>query len=281
MPTPFRFARPPLERPVHVSLGMYGRLPHGEAIARALTCPPSEPMLGRLSTTHLQLCPQNRGQVDTTLATTLRQNHTEVIFRLHANVQVTDNPRIVDLCDWPSEKDWFAEAAKVSAALQATAYTAHAGKRERATVVEVLKHVREVEQLFGIQVGIEGHYPTPRNTWLISSWAEYRQLLESGVRYALDLSHLNILAVRSRRIEESLVREMLSSENCLEVHVSDNDGSADQHRSLNGPPWWFPLLADIHEKAVIFSEGRQEHATAPPPSGFAFTSAQAHALSAA
>lgn len=257
MPTPCSEAHSLLKRPVHVSLGMYGKLPHRNAIAQALACPPLEPLLGQLSTAHLQLCPQNRGRVDMHLAAAFRKSHPEVAFRLHANVQVEEKPRIVDLCDWPVEKGWFAEAAKVSAALCAPAYTAHAGKRERATVAEVLNHVREVEQLFGIPVGIEGHYPTPRNTWLISSWEEYRQLLESGVRYALDLSHLNILAVRSGRIEWSLVREMLANPCCLEVHVSSNDGSADQHLPLDTSPWWFPLLADVHEQAVIFSEGRQ------------------------
>lgn len=266
MPTPCSAAHTPLTLPVHVSLGAYGKLSHENAIAHALAHPPSEPLLGRLSTAHLQLCPQNRGQVDAHLAALLRKNHPDVSFRLHANVQVTDTPRIVDLCDWPHEKAWFAQIANVSAALQAPAYIAHAGKRERASVVDVLNHVREVEQLFGIPVGIEGHYSTPRNTWLIHSWEEYRQLLDSGVHYALDLSHLNILAVRSRRIEWSLVQEMLASENCLEVHVSGNDGSADQHLPLETPPWWFPLLADIHAHAVIFSEGRQTHfPSAGPP----------------
>lgn len=247
----------PCNRPVHVSLGSYGRLTHKQAIAMALASPPADPLLGRLSTTRLQLCPQSRGRLDMDAATALRQTHPEVEWRLHANVHVEAIMRFVDLCDWPQEQGWFAEAARVSAALGAPAYTAHAGKRGNATVQDVLSYVRDVEQLFGIPVGVEGHYPTQGNRWLFSSWEEYRLLLESGVRYALDLSHLHILACCSGQVEWTLVKEMLASPQCLELHVSGNDGSADQHQPLQEPPWWWSLLPYLHKDAVVFSEGRQ------------------------
>jgi len=108
-------------------------------------------------------------------------------------------------------------------------------------------------------VGIEGHYPTKHDIWLLSTWAEYRVMLESGVHYALDLSHLHIVATGSGYVEWNLLRELLASPKCLEVHVSANDGSADQHHALdvNAVPWWWPLLAYVHANTVIFSEGRQ------------------------
>lgn len=251
-------------QPVHLSIGAYGRLPHQVAIAHALHYPPSDPVLGVLSTAKMQLCPQNRSRVDVEMAVALRRNHPDIEWRLHANVWLADRPRIVDLCDWPNEPDWFAQVGQLSGFLKAPTYTAHAGQRGKATVDQVLRYALEAEQCFGLPVGIEGHYPTPRQPdfWLFSSWEEYRLLLGSGVHYALDLSHLHILATCSGRIEWSLVQELLANDKCLEVHVSGNDGSADQHLPLEADdlPWWFPLLDAVHETAVIFSEGKQSPA---------------------
>jgi uncharacterized protein (UPF0276 family) len=152
--------------------------------------------------------------------------------------------------------------AQLSSVLHAPAYTAHAGRRNQASVQEVLEYAQDAEQLFGIPVGIEGHYPTSGRAdhqWLFNSWAEYRVLQESNVHFALDLSHVHILATATQHIEWRLLQEMLNSPKCLEVHVSGNDGSHDQHQSLNAddPPWWSSLLTYTHADAVIFSEGKQ------------------------
>ena len=77
-----------LVRPVHLSLGAYGRCPHHLAIAQALNQSPSDPLLGNLSTSKLQLCPQNRGRIDSEMARHLRLNHPEIEWRLHANVHI-------------------------------------------------------------------------------------------------------------------------------------------------------------------------------------------------
>jgi hypothetical protein len=58
-------------------------------------------------------------------------------------------------------------------------------------------------------------------------------LLESGAHYALDLSHLHIVATASGYVEWGLLQELLASPKCLEVHLSGNDGSADQHNALD------------------------------------------------
>ncbi len=254
MNTPFSLARP-----VHVSLGAYGRCPHHVAIAQALTQLPSDPLLGNLSTTKLQLCPQNRGRIDVEMAQRLRVDHPEIEWRLHANVQIDGQARIVDLCDWRDELYLFAQVARLSNVLAAPAYTAHAGRRGQSSLTEVLRYTLEAEQLFGIPVGIEGHYPTKHDIWLLSTWAEYRMLLESGAHYALDLSHLHIVATASGYVEWNLLRELLASPKCIEVHVSGNDGSADQHHALDvdAVPWWWPLLTCANPDAAIFSEGRQ------------------------
>jgi hypothetical protein len=248
-----------LPSPVHISLGAYGRCPHHMAIEQALKGCPADPLIGALSTAKLQLCPQNRGRIDSEMVRALRLNHPEIEWRLHANVQVDNQARIVDLCDWRDELYWFAQVSHLSSLLSAPAYTAHAGRRGKSSLTDVLRYTLEAEQLFGIPVGIEGHYPTKHDIWLLSTWQEYQQLLESGVHYALDLSHLHIVATASGRIEWGLVRELLASPKCLEVHLSGNDGSADQHHALGleGVPWWWSLLTEVNPDAVLFSEGRQ------------------------
>lgn len=252
-----------LSKSVHVSLGMYGRMPHALAIETALSNPPFDSLLGQLSTRRLQICPQNLGRIDREFAASLRVYYPAIEWRLHANVQINQSPKRVDLSDWPKEQDWFSELRDVSVAVQAPVYTAHAGRRDHASVKEVLRYAHEAEQLLGIPVGIEGHYPTKGNYWLFSSWHEYRQLLESGARYALDLSHLHILATSTNQIERTLVQELLNSPQCLEVHLSDNDGTGDQHHPLSqaSVPWWWSTLPYLHSDAVIFSEGKQSSST--------------------
>lgn len=241
----------------HVSLGAYGRVPHEIAIADAIAHPPVDPLLGKLSTQKLQLCPQNLGCLDQDVAAALRRQYPEVEWRLHANVRVRQEHQLIDLCDWPQQQSYFQTLQGISQALSAPMYSAHAGKRANASVQDVIRHSLEMTQAFGIPVAIEGHYPTARNIWLFSSWEEYQQLLESDAFIALDLSHLHILATQSRRIEWTLVKELLACDRCLEIHVSGNDGTRDQHRLLDADnkPWWFELLAFAHDKAVVFSEG--------------------------
>lgn len=115
-----------------------------------------------------------------------------------------------------------------------------------------------MEDVMGVPVGVEGMYPAPGDRYLISTWHEYRVLLESGVKYALDLSHINILAERSGTREETLLQELLSSPSCIEIHVSGNDGQRDSHCQLASQPWWYQaLLTHRNPDAVIFTEGGQ------------------------
>ena len=252
----------PSTQDIHLSLGAYGRLTHQQAIQLALDYPPREPLLGQLSTKRLQICPQNLGQFTPELALQLNAELPHIEFRCHANVHIEAQHKIVDIADWPQEQAWFKQMAYLSRLLDAPVYTAHAGKRGQYSVAEVLQFTQAIEELFGMPVGIEGHYPTPngKQHWLISTWQEYQQLLESKVHYALDLSHLNILAVQTNRVEWSLVHELLSSPYCLEIHLSDNHGYADQHLPLSNPhalPWWWSLLSSANPQATLFSEGRQ------------------------
>ncbi|AEF88801.1 hypothetical protein DelCs14_1775 [Delftia sp. Cs1-4] len=239
---------------VHVSLACWPGVRH-EAAARMLREPIDEPLFGRLSADHAQLVPQCMGCLTEDRADALRAAHPDTQFRLHANVHLLPARRIADLSGFERHGDWFAQAARISGRLRAPAYTAHAGRRSEAGMAGMLENARRCADLFGCPVGIEGHYPSTGDVWLVSTWLEYRAVFDSGVPYALDLSHLNILATRTGRCETALVAEMLACERCIEVHVSDNDGRGDRHQVCAAPPWWHALLPHIHASAVVFSEG--------------------------
>lgn len=238
----------------HVSLASWPGMRH-EAAAEHLREPVEEPLFGRLSTRHVQLVPQSLGCLTEAQADALQAAHPGTRFRLHANVHVLPQRRLADLSGFEMHADWFAQAARISLRLQAPAYTAHAGRRAEAELAAMLEHARRCADLFGCPVGVEGHFPSAGDTWLVSTWREYRSLFESGVPYALDLSHLHILATRTGRQETTLVAEMLACERCIEVHVSANDGRGDWHQVCTAPTWWHPLLPHIHPDAVVFSEG--------------------------
>lgn len=239
---------------VHVSLACWPGLRHADAVQR-LAEPPNEPCFGRLSTAHVQLVPQSMGVLDDALVDALRAACPGTRWRLHANVRVLSRHVMADLSGFALHADWFVQAARISRRLEAPAYTAHAGRRSQATLPQMLDNARRCADLFGCPVGVEGHYPSGGDDWLVSSWREYQTVFASGVPYALDLSHLHILASRTGQRETSLVTEMLACERCIEVHVSANDGHGDWHQVCTEPAWWHPLLPHIHPKAVVFSEG--------------------------
>jgi hypothetical protein len=244
-------------RQVHISLGAFPCKRFDDAIGLAMNGV-SEPLLGELSTQHLQLCPQNFGVLTEEMALNYRQ--TPMQFRLHANVRVLKEMRFADFSNFDQHQDWFIQAGKISRLLGAPAYTGHAGERQFTNSLEqVFDHVRAAQDIFECPVGVEALYPDRKNPlkYWISTWEEYAKMLHSGVHYALDLSHLNIVAHHTGRKELSLVGELLASDRCLEVHLSHNDGTGDSHLPMIEPPWWFDLLEMTHQDATIFSEGSQ------------------------
>ena len=238
----------------HVSLACWPGLRHEQA-AQRLHHDTTEALFGMLSTAHVQLVPQSFGILTEAVADSLLAAFPNTRFRLHANVRVLPTHCIADLSGYRSHTDWFCQAARISRCLGAPAYTAHSGSRAEATLAEVLDNTRRCADLFECAVGVEGQYPAKGDPWLVSNWAEYRQVFESGVSYAIDLSHLNILATSSGVRDDALLREMLACERCIEVHVSDNDGEGDWHQVCEQAKWWLPLLPHINPKAVVFSEG--------------------------
>jgi hypothetical protein len=220
-----------------------------------------EPLLGRLDLGHAQICPQNPGKITPEDAQALRLEYPGVQFRLHANAQVAGWSAHADASTFGEFEGYFHVLWRVSESLGAPAYTWHAGMRRNASLQAVLDRTDYLEQAWGIDVGIEGLYPTPDDRYLLSTWDEYRVLLDSGVKYALDMSHINILAHRSGERNAGLVRNMLSSPACIEVHLSGNAGDADTHGQLATEPWWWDLLDSANPNAVIFTEGGQTRPT--------------------
>lgn len=248
---------------VHASLACWPGLRHEQAAQRLLQ-DISEPLLGTLSTAHVQLVPQSFGILTDTAVDSLLAAFPNTRLRLHANVRVLSTHRVADLSGYRHHADWFDQAARISQRLAAPAYTAHSGSRSEATLAEMLDNARRCADLFGCPVGVEGQYPAKGDPWLVSNWAEYRQVFESNVPYAIDLSHLNILAERSGVRDDALLKEMLACERCIEVHVSDNNGQGDWHQVCEQPTWWLPLLPHINPHAVVLSEGNHRRKRAPP-----------------
>ena len=245
-------------RPVNLSLASYPRLGFMDAMLQASSQKPAENGIGNLSLNHVQLCPQNRGVLDVETADALMTAFPETQFRLHANVRVHRSPKILDWADWNEDRSYWTDLAGLSKRLRAPAYTAHAGLRSKANLETVLDVLSRAEQVFECPVAVEHHYPTRSNQFLLSTWKEMEMLLESNAKYVIDLSHMMIIAHMTRRRNDALVRELLSSDRCIEVHLSWNDGFHDQHHRLPESVeecWWWDLIGSIHPSAVVFSEG--------------------------
>lgn len=250
--------------PLCISLASWPGAHHLDAAEALLDRKVVEPFWGAISPTHVQLVPQSFGPLTQASVVALRERWPGSRFRLHANVQVLSRRVVAELVDFDRYAEWFGQAAHINACLGRPDYVAHPGDRRMGTLDEAMRNAKRCEDLFGARVGIEGQYPVPGDRLLCSSWSEYRRLLQSDASYAIDLSHVNILATSSGLVERSLLQELLACERCLEVHVSANDGTGDWHQVCHEPPWWLDLLTHINQDAVVFSEGNQRRSRKDP-----------------
>lgn len=219
-----------------------------------------EPLFGDVSIDHIQLVPQSQGRLDDQVVELLLRAWPQVRFRLHANTRVLQRHRLANLSNFLEHREYFLEAARISSKLKAPAYSAHSGARQDASFEQLISNTLACQDLFGCPVAIEGQYPTRRGSELLmSTWAEYAQLLDVDIYYAIDLSHLNILARHDGHAPEAMVQELLSNERCIEVHLSANDGQGDQHRVCGQHTWWSSALPYINSNCVVFTEGNHRH----------------------
>ncbi|WP_455233369.1 hypothetical protein [Geopseudomonas aromaticivorans] len=243
-----------LNRRVDLSLASFPGRPFLESLMRAEQGI-EVPVLGHLTCQQVQLCPQNRGTMKISLAEQLRADHPQLAFRLHANVRVLSRPMIIDVADFDPEHPYWLELREVHRALGARVYTAHAGLRRTATMTQMIDNVRRMADFFDSPVAVEGHYPAKGDPYLMSWWAEWEQVFNAGVPFVVDVSHAQIVARLGGGPRMDLLGEMLASERCLEIHLSGNDGTRDQHRPMTGGEWWWPLLERANPAATLFYEG--------------------------
>ena len=253
---------------VHGTTACWPRFNHRGAVL-ALRMGTVEPVAGSLSWSHVQLCPQNAGTLDELAAESLRAEFPDVRFRLHANVRVSSpwRPGIGTAATYTDDRDYFAGLVRISQILKTDGYTLHPGSHADGNRSSVRTAVLELEQSLGIPVGVEGMYPDDSRHWLLSEWSDYQWLLEGDINYAIDLSHLNILTKRSRWTDFAFVYELLANPRCIEIHISDNNGIADQHRVVLRMPWWLGCLETalkVNPTALVFSEGNHLRKLASP-----------------
>jgi hypothetical protein len=250
--------------PVYAASAMFAGFTHQEAVER-IVAGVSEMELGVISPKKIQLCPQNTSTLDEQSCQELTDAFRGTEFRIHAN---TSCGKLFGLYDASSQWNsgsflaWKKQLKLACGRLGAKAYSWHAGRADRCTLSEAIRHTKELEQELGIPVGMEGLYPSKTTPWLMQSFDEYEQVMKSGINYALDLSHWEIITKSIGVKNEGLLVDMLTSAGCMEIHLSDNDGRRDKHQKLERKPFWFSILCNLQARGVIkadvFSEGLQE-----------------------
>jgi hypothetical protein len=229
-----------------------------------------EPSLGVVSSKKIQLCPQNRSTLGEEECSLLVQTYPATEFRVHANTSCGGKFGIHDASsDWGSNafQEWKALLKRACVILGAPAYSWHAGRSERASLGQAIARTMDLEQELGIPVGVEGLYPSESTGWLMSSFEDYKTVMGSGARYAIDLSHWQIIAKKEQRFELELLEDLLTHPQCIEIHVSDNDGRRDNHQPLARKTFWIDMMQRLQAhgrlSADVFSEGLQASKRSP------------------
>jgi hypothetical protein len=213
---------------------------------------------GPISMDHVQLCPQTFGMISEAVCDQLMEEHPHTQFRLHANARVEASHQLLDASTFNDHTvGYYRSMARISRRLDTPAYSLHAGYAQNATLQQAFENIRHIQDIFqDIPVAIEGLYPNAKREQLLSTWADYERLLETGISMAIDMSHLKIVARQEGVWREDLVADLLGRSQCLEIHLSENDGISDRHQSVAKDPKWRKLLDYAHQDAVCFSEGR-------------------------
>lgn len=222
-----------------------------------------EPLLGVLAVKDVQLCPQHKNILTKELVTELLKDYPHIQFRLHSDVRVPKKiGYTIDLIDFNEKNLWYFEyLSELSRMLNAPLYSLHAGARGSFKLDNLIEKYYLLEEMFSCPIAVEGHYPFKGDHWLVSSWKEYETIYKEGLNYALDLSHLNIVAKREGW-NWNLTQEMITSKQCKEIHISFNEGNMDSHivsRDTYNDLWskWKDLIKLAPQDCAIFSEGNQ------------------------
>lgn len=215
-----------------------------------------DPVHGSISLETVQLVPQSFGTLGLQTIEAIKSALPSARFRLHANVPVAGRGFEPDLSNARQYEGWFKSLKGINDALGSPVYTLHSGLKSATDLQGMIDNARWLEELLGCTVGIEGQYPDKHDKLLMSSWKEYEKVFLSGLSMAIDLSHLNIVRHHNGgQAPVDLISAMLESPQCVEVHLSENNGCGDWHQTCTKKAWWHGLLDRINPDAVIFSEG--------------------------
>jgi len=223
--------------------------------------PYEAPTVGKISLEKAQICPQNCAtnlQITTDYLDDLQERFPDTRFRFHANVRLLDKPCGFDLASMGHFPEYRTALVPMLREL-GEPYTIHAGSRRwKVPLWAQINRCKMLEHEAGVPVGIEGLYPNGQDSNTASTWEDYETILNADVRYALDLSHLNIVRNKQGEAPNGLIRTLLESPNCIEVHLSGNDGLADRHLPIEEKPFWWDEFQNATITADIFYEGKIE-----------------------
>ena len=91
-------------KPFYFSLGALGSMSLDNALDIIKEAKFKEHLLGDISTSKLQLCPQQYGYIDETVICKLLTEFSNIEFRFHANVNILGRREIVDICDFKNRR---------------------------------------------------------------------------------------------------------------------------------------------------------------------------------
>lgn len=216
---------------------------------------------------YVQLCPQSPDIFTEDTLAKIQQTFPHTQFQLHANVRVQPGLLILDASSYNEQSHWYFERlGELSGFINAPAYSLHSGRRRNCSMKGLFRNLAAIQKLFTMPVLVEGMYPTREGPeeYLMSTWQEYIDVMNSGFCYVIDLSHLHIVANREGE-RPDMVHKLITHSNCKEVHVSHNNGRNDSHRPITKRIWddlwwkeaWLSALADRSndDHPIHFTEG--------------------------
>jgi hypothetical protein len=258
-----------MEKSIHPVLAIYPRSGPDAALEKIKAHPQDGPFTFDLS--RCQITPQNFLRWTPSLTRSFADQSPEIKFRFHASVRLGnytyETPRDAwfDLSRFINNRKqgvrYFEALSACNQVLGSPTYTFHTGLRprgSRASIAALKDAFDQIQSIMECPCAVETLYPVasrPGMNW-IDCWEEHEALLNSGVPFVLDMSHLNIISHHQGR-NDDLVKAMLAAPQLTEIHVSGNDGVRDSHTSLASSidQWWWPLVHGYTGPAPIFSEG--------------------------
>lgn len=209
-----------------------------------------------ISFDYLQICPQTLKPLEIQYIKNYNSYYPNAVFRLHANLRLLEkctefNAGHID----ENYKKKLKQIIKlINKDFKTDAYTYHAGY-QYVSLDKMIDNTLRLQDNLKIKVGIEGLYPDTENSFGMSNVKDYEEIMKKDVYYAIDLSHLNILQEFFKQDLYSISHTLVTHPNCIEVHISSNDGIHDKHQPVEKMEWWEPILKDI--KCPIFYESNQ------------------------